>query len=134
MVQHLNCKHQHWLTNNFSNLNSSHVYHLMEIQQIQVTILLLAIMDLNRCMDKQIFKAQAYSTIKWEWEAYPSKHKTWEELAIFMEILFRDNIWCISIIWVDQQLLENQLPHLQIKIQLCLSFREWIRVYWVTNL
>jgi hypothetical protein len=68
----------------------------MEIQQIQVIILLLITMDLKECivLDKQIFKAQVYSTIKWEWEVYPFKHKTWEDLQIFMEMLlpFKDNI------------------------------------------
>lgn len=68
----------------------------MEIQQTQVTILLQPIMDLKECimLVKQIFKALVYSTIKWEWEVYPFKHKTLEELGIFMEILllFRDNI------------------------------------------
>lgn len=68
----------------------------MEIRQTQVTILPLTTMDLKECimLDKQIFKAQAYSTIKWEWEVYPFKHKTWEDLRIFTEmlLLFKDNI------------------------------------------
>lgn len=68
----------------------------MEIQQTQAIILLLTTMDLKECitLDKQIFKAQAYSTIKWEWEVYPFKHKIWEDLRIFMEmlLLFKDNI------------------------------------------
>jgi hypothetical protein len=68
----------------------------MEIKPTQVTTRLQTTMGLKECivLDKQIFKEQAYSTIKWEWEVYPFKHKILEELQIFMEmhLLFKDNI------------------------------------------
>ena len=66
----------------------------MEIQQTQATILLLAIMDLKECimLDKQIIKAQAYSTIKWEWEVYLFKDKTLSEIFMVILQLFRDSI------------------------------------------
>ena len=66
----------------------------MEIQQTHATILLLAIMDLKECimLDKQIFKVQAYSTIKWEWEVYLFKDKTLSEIFMVILQLFRDSI------------------------------------------